>query len=98
MVGEIVAILSSTPAGKAGRQKPWTAEIVSRAIFHLPKAGRPKPWTAEIEIRAIFRMLNGRPVNELAREIAKETGQPSPAPAAGCGQLKKSSRFKNWRR
>ena len=75
VVGEIVAALSSTPAGKAGR---------------------PKCWTAEIESRAILRLLDGRPVNALAREIAKETGQSESSARRRLRQLKKSSRFKNW--
>ena len=74
---EIVAILSSLPAGKAGR---------------------PKLWTLDTEIRAIFSMLDGTPVNALAREIAKETRQPKLSAHRRLRELKKSSHFKNWRR
>jgi hypothetical protein len=72
---EIVAILSSLPAGKAGR---------------------PKLWTFEIEISAIFKMLDGTPINVLAREIAKETGQLEPSARRRLRALKNSRRFKNW--
>ena len=72
---EIVAILSSLPAGKVGR---------------------PKKWTAETEICAIFGMLGDVPVNKLARQIAKETGQPMRSAQRRLRALKKSPQFTNW--
>ena len=72
------------------------AEIVA-ILSALPegKAGRPKQWTDETEIRAIFRMLDGAPVNAVAREIAEETGQPESSAGRRLRALKNSRRFKN---
>ena len=68
------------------------AEIVA-ILSSLPegKAGRPKQWTAETEIHAIFGMLNGVPVKQLARDIAKETGQPMTSAERRLRALKKST-------
>ena len=75
------------------------AEIVA-VLSSLPpgKAGRPRQWSLETEIRAIFSLLDGTPVKALAREIAKETGQPELSARRRLQELKKSSHFKNWGR
>ena len=75
------------------------AEIVA-ILSSLPegKAGRPKLWTYETEIRAIFGMLDGTPVNVVAREIAEETGQPERSARRRLRALKNSRRFKIWTR
>ena len=77
MAAEIVAILSSLPAGRAGV---------------------PKLWTPETQLRAIFRMLDGTPINAVAREIAEETGQPKRSAERRLRALKNSRRFKIWTR
>jgi hypothetical protein len=77
MAAEIVAILSSLPAGKAGR---------------------PKQWTAATEIRAVLSLLDGTPVNVLAREIAAETGQLERSAERRLRAMKQSRRYTNWRR
>ena len=77
MATEIVAILSSLPAGKAGL---------------------PKQWTFETQLRAVLRMIDGTSVNQLAREIAQETGQPKTSAERRLRALKKSPRFTNWER
>lgn len=75
------------------------AKIVA-ILSSLPpgKAGRPKLWSLETEIGAIFSLLDGRPVKALAREIAKDTGQPERSALRRLQQLKNSSHFKAWRR
>jgi hypothetical protein len=75
------------------------AEIVA-VLSSLPegKAGRPKAWTYDTEILAVFDMLWGTPLNALAKEIAKKTGQPEPSARRRLQELKKSRRFTNWRR
>ena len=74
-------------------------EIIA-ILSSLPrgKAGRPKLWTYETEIVAVLRMLDGAPVNALAREIAEETGQPKRSAERRLRALKNSRRFKIWTR
>jgi hypothetical protein len=92
-------MLTTEPHDKITIPNSAAAEIVA-ILSSLPpgKAGRPKQWSLKTEIRAIFSLLSGTPVNFLAREIAKETGQPEPSARRRLQELKKSSQFKNWRR
>jgi hypothetical protein len=77
-----------------------TAKEIVAALRATPayKAGRPKCWSEDLEHLAIFRMLDGQPVNELAREIAAKTGQNEASARRRLRQLKASSRFRDWRR
>ena len=76
---------------------PMAAKIVAfLSASRAGKAGRPKEWKDETQIRAVFDMLNGAEVNELAREIAKETGQNARSADRRLRALKKTPRFKNW--
>ena len=74
------------------------AEIVA-ILSSLPpgKVSRPKLRSLETEMHAIFSLLNGTKVNALAREIAKDTGQPKSSARRRLQQLKNSSQFKAWR-
>ena len=92
-------MLNTDPQDKIEIPHSAAAEIVA-VLSSLPpgKAGRPKQWSLETEIRAIFSLLDGTPVKALAREIAKETGQPELSARRRLQELKKSSHFKNWGR
>jgi hypothetical protein len=66
-------------------------------LSSLPKAG-PKLWTPETKSTAILRMLDGVPINELAREISEKTGQPELSARRRLRSLKNSRQFKEWQR
>jgi hypothetical protein len=92
-------LLMIEPHDKIEISHVMAKEIVA-ILSSLPpgKAGRPKQWTHETEIRAVLRMVDGTPVKQLAREIAKETGQPKTSAERRLRALKKSPRFTNWKR
>ena len=93
-----VAMRNTDPHDKIEITHSAAAEIVA-ILSSLPegKAGRPKQWSLETEIRAIFSLLDGRSVEALAKEIAKDTGQPKSSARRRLQQLKNSSQFKAWR-
>ena len=90
-------VQTTDPQDKIEISHSFAAEIVT-ILSSLPegKAGRPKLWTYETEIRAILRMLDDTSINALAREIAKETGQPKRSAERRLRALKNSRRFKIW--
>jgi hypothetical protein len=76
------------------------ADAIAALLFSLPrlgKTGRKKIWSADIENRALRGLLDGRPVNALAREISQETGQPMTSIRRRLQEMKNSDQLKKLR-
>jgi hypothetical protein len=62
------------------------------------KFRRPKLWTPQIELFAILDMLDGTPVDQVARAIHELTGQAEDTADRRLNELKNMAWFKSWKR
>jgi hypothetical protein len=71
---------------------------ILRALPHSTPKGRPKPWTYFDEQHALKALLADAKVNELAREMARRTGQSEPSARRRLREMKASDRLKELRK
>jgi len=89
------------------RMTPWKyirvpaplADMITAALLSVPqKRRRPKLWSRAIEARAFGGLLEGEPINALAREIAAATGQSLPTARRRLQQMKINRQIEEMRR
>jgi hypothetical protein len=77
-------------------QSPALVDNIVAVLRSLPKPrpGPKKIWSAETEGFAMIGLSNGKPVMELARELAAKTGRTVPEVHRQLYRIKQSSQFK----